>query len=168
MMAEPRRTVREYIWPHRAGLLQGGFLLLLTNALDKTIPVFLKDAVDALVGGQLSSVARTALFVAVLAIGMGFVRTASRTRIFNIGRDVEFRLRNDILRQLHRLGPSFFAKVPTGETMSRAISDLAQVRAMIGFGLMNCVNSGFAYLFALVYMLACRPTDALGARSVPL
>ena len=43
--------------------------------------------------------------------------------------------------------------MPTGETMSRAINDLAQVRAMVAFGLLNLVNSFLAYAIALVFML---------------
>ena len=156
-------TLKQYLLPHRARLVQGFFLLLVTNAVDKTIPIFLKDAVDALVGGQLSTVARTALLVAVLALGLGVVRTLSRTRVFNVGRDIEYSLRRDLLQHLHRLGPSFFQRMPTGETMSRAINDLTQIRVMIGFGLLNTVNSFFAYVLALAYMLSMSPELTLWA-----
>ncbi|HKP64102.1 MAG TPA: ABC transporter ATP-binding protein [Polyangiales bacterium] len=156
-------TLKQYLLPHRARLAQGFVLLLLTNAVDKTIPIFLKDAVDALVGGQLSSVARTALIVAALALGLGVVRTLSRTRVFNVGRDVEYSLRRDLLQHLHRLGPSFFQRMSTGETMSRAINDLTQIRVMIGFGLLNTVNSCFAYVLALAYMSSMSPELTLWA-----
>ena len=154
MSGSQQLTLKQYLVPFRARLLQGFFLLLLTNVLDKTIPIFLKDAVDALVGGKLGSVARVALLVALLAVCLGVVRTLSRTRVFNVGRDVEYALRRDLLARLHCLGPSFFQRMPTGETMSRAINDLTQVRVMIGFGLLNLVNSSFAYTLALAYMLS--------------
>lgn len=144
-------------------LVQAFVLLLVTNALDKTIPVFLKHAIDALVGGRLGTVATSALLIAALALGMGVVRTVSRTRVFNVGRDVEYQLRADLLEHLHRLGPSFFRRMPTGETMSRAINDLSQVRAMVGFGSLNLVNSSFAYAFALAYMLSMSPALTLWA-----
>jgi ATP-binding cassette subfamily B multidrug efflux pump len=162
-MSQPEHTLRQYLAPYRGRLLQGAFLLLLTNALDKTIPVFLKDAIDALASGQLSSVARIALMVASLAICVGVVRTWSRIRSFNVGRDVEFTLRADLMKKLHQLGPSFFARMPTGETMSRAINDVSQVRAMVGFGLLNLANSAFAYTFALAYMLSISPELMLWA-----
>jgi ATP-binding cassette subfamily B multidrug efflux pump len=44
--------------------------------------------------------------------------------------------------------------MPTGETMSRAINDLSQVRALIGFGMLNAANSVVAYAFALAFMLS--------------
>jgi ATP-binding cassette subfamily B protein len=156
-------TLREYLRPYRGSLAQAFVLLLLTNGLDKTIPVFLKHAVDALVGGQLAMVAKSALVVAALAVGMGIVRTMSRTRAFNVGRDVEYQLRADLLAHLHELGPSFFRRMPTGETMSRAINDLSQVRAMVGFGSLNLANSSFAYTIALAYMLSMSPALTLWA-----
>lgn len=156
-MGKPEQTLTHYLRPYATRLAQGTLLLLLTNALDKTIPVFLKDAVDALVNGELAKVAQVAVWLASLAIGMGAVRTISRIRSFNVGRDVEYDLRGNLLGKLHQLGPSFFARMPTGETMSRAINDLAQVRAMIGFGLLNLANSVFAYAFALAYMLSFSP-----------
>jgi ATP-binding cassette subfamily B protein len=152
-----RRSITDYIRPHRASIVHGIGLLLVTNALDKGIPWLLRDAVDALVASRLGEVARMAAVVGTLATLMAVVRTTSRTRIFNVGRDVEFALRNDLLAHLHRLGPSFFQRVPTGETMSRAINDLSQVRVMVGFGVLNIVNSTFAYTIALAFMLAMSP-----------
>jgi ATP-binding cassette subfamily B protein len=139
--------------PYRGRLLIGLLLLVVTNALDKSIPRLLQQAVDALLDGDLDTVQLFALLVVAFALGMGAARTASRVWIFNVGRDVEFDLRNLILAQLHRLGPSFFSHMPTGETMSRAINDLGQVRAMIAFGLLNLVNSLLAYGIALVFMM---------------
>jgi ATP-binding cassette, subfamily B, multidrug efflux pump len=158
-----RITLLDYVRPHRARIVQGIGLLLLTNLLDKSIPWFLREAVDALVAGNLGHVATTAGIVALLAAGMAVVRTLSRTRVFNVGRDVEYDLRNDLLAHLHRLGPSFFQRVPTGDTMSRAINDLSQVRVMIGFGVLNIVNSAFAYTIALAMMLAMSPELTLWA-----
>ena len=156
-------TLAQYLRPYRTRLVQGFAMLLVTNGLDKTIPVFLKNAVDALLGGQLATVAQSALLIGLLALGMGVFRTLSRTRVFNVGRDVEYQLRADVLAHLHRLGPSFFRTMPTGETMSRAINDLSQIRAMVGFGILNLVNSSFAYTFALAYMLSMSPELTLWA-----
>ncbi|MDH5671726.1 MAG: ABC transporter ATP-binding protein/permease [Myxococcales bacterium] len=143
--------------PYRAQLLQGLVLLLLTNALDKSIPMLLKGAVDALTVGQVTVVQGYALGVVGLAAGMALVRTYSRIRIFNVARDIEFDLRDALLAQLQKLGPAFFQRMPTGETMSRAINDLAQVRAFFGFGLLNLVNSTLAYAVALTFMLGMSP-----------
>src|SRR5687768_8903576 len=79
--------------PYRATIASGMFLLVVTNAIDKTIPWLLKGALDGLVAADLSRVARFAAIVLVCAIAVAVVRTASRIRIFNVGRDVEYDLR---------------------------------------------------------------------------
>ncbi len=147
-------TLIARLLPYKRALVSGIFLLVLTNALDKTIPWLLKNALDALVASDLARVAQMAGLVLVFAVSVALVRTASRIRIFNVGRDVEYDLRQSVLEQLQRLGPSFFQRMSTGETMSRAINDLAQVRALIGFGFLNLANSIFAYTIALAFMLS--------------
>jgi ATP-binding cassette subfamily B multidrug efflux pump len=163
MSVAPGIRLLEYVRPHRTRLVQGILLVLLTNALDKGIPWLLRDAVDDLVAGRLAAVTRIALGVAALALAMGGARTVGRTRVFNVGRDVEFTLRAEVLARLHQLGPSFFQRMPTGEIMSRAINDLTQVRLMVGFGLLNVVNSAFAYTLALACMLSMSPGLTLWA-----
>jgi ATP-binding cassette subfamily B multidrug efflux pump len=139
---------------YRRSIGSGLFLLVVTNAIDKTIPWLLKDALDGLVAADLGRVARVAALVLVCALAVALVRTASRIKIFNVGRDVEFDLRQAVLEQLQRLGPSFFQRMSTGETMSRAINDMGQVRALIGFGMLNAANSVVAYTIALAFMLS--------------
>jgi ATP-binding cassette subfamily B multidrug efflux pump len=163
MPAGPGHRLLDYVRPYRTRLAQGIVLVLLTNALDKGIPWLLRDAIDDLVAGRLAAVTHIALGVVVLAIAMGGARTVGRTRVFNVGRDVEYTLRSEVLARLHQLGPSFFQRMATGEIMSRAINDLAQVRMMVGFGLLNIVNSSFAYVLALGCMLSMSPSLTLWA-----
>lgn len=142
---------------HRRSLIIGIGLLLLTNAFDKAIPWLLRYAVDALQAGEYAEVGTFALSVVACAAVMWTVRSASRIRIFNIGRDVEFELRGDMLASVHRLGPSFFRRIGSGEIMSRATNDLGQVRLLVGFGLLHVVNSVVAYTAAVGLMAAISP-----------
>jgi len=146
-----------YLRPHKAALWSGGALLLVTNVLDKTIPWLLQHAIDAMREGNLAGVKTFALWVLGLAMVVAVTRVFSRTRIFNVGRYVEYQIRNDLLSQMHRLGSSFFVRMPTGEIMSRAISDVTQVRLLLGFGGLQLINSVFAYVLATGFMLALSP-----------
>lgn len=148
------RTIAAIIAPYRARLAVGLVWLLLTNGLDKSIPWLLKSAIDELTAQRFEQVAAYALCIVLLAVSMGITRTLSRVKVFYVGRDVEFELRNKLLARLQLLGPSFFQRMPTGETMSRAINDLAQVRAMVAFGLLHLVNSILAYVIALAFMVS--------------
>ncbi len=159
----PPKSVWSYLSAHRGQLAAGGFFLLLTNAFEKAIPWLLKNGVDAFTSNNLQLVRNAAWTVIALAVGMMFTRSLSRLYIFNMGRDVEFTLRTEVLTQLHRLGSAFFARMSTGDIMSRATNDLAQVRLLLGFGTLNTVNAIVAWLSALALMVAISPKLALYA-----
>ena len=143
--------------------MAGVGLLLATNAADKAIPWFLAHAIDALRHRQGEAVMHAALVVLALAAIMWFVRTLSRIVLLNVGRDVEYDLRKELLAKVHSLGSCFTQQMATGEIMSRATNDLAQVRLLSGFGLMNSANSLVAYVSALSLMFTLSPKLTLYA-----
>jgi ATP-binding cassette, subfamily B, multidrug efflux pump len=150
-------SIVAYLRPHVGRLGLGAALLLVTNAADKSIPWMLRHAIDGLSVGDYGTVRTFALVVLALAAVMWSVRTLSRVVVFNVGRDMEHALRRDLLDRIHRLGPAFFRRMPAGEIMSRATSDLGQVRLLVGFGLLNVVNAVFAYAAAIALMTAISP-----------
>ncbi len=107
------------------------------------------DATDARLPGE---AVQAAVLMLVVSVGAAIARVVSRVTVFTGGRNVEYELRGILLSRLHKLGPSFFRKVPTGEIMSRATNDLAQVRLLLGFGILNVVSSLFALASALYVM----------------
>lgn len=157
------RSLLSYTTPYRSQLWVGFVFLMLTNGLEKAIPWVLKLGVDAFSSDALSVVGTYALWVALLALGMMVTRVLSRVMIFNVGRHIEFTLRNELLQQMHQLGASFFARISTGDIMSRATNDLGQVRLMVGFGILNLINAVVAYVSALALMVTISPTLTLYA-----
>ncbi|HEY6882104.1 MAG TPA: ABC transporter ATP-binding protein, partial [Polyangiales bacterium] len=157
------RSVLSYLGTHTKVLGLGTFFLVLTNGLERSIPWLLKNGVDAFSHSDLEAARRVAWSVFALAASVLLVRTLSRVFIFNVARDVEFELREELLTKLHRLGSSFFGKSSAGDIMSRATNDLGQVRLLLGFGSMNLVNAVIAYLSALALMLTISPQLTLWA-----
>ncbi len=162
-MSAVQRSLLSYARPYWGRVAVGIAFLLATNAAEKAIPWLFSHALDALTARELDSVRDYAIGVVALAAGMWLVRTASRVWIFNVGRDVEFDIRNDVLEKLHALGPSFFRKMPTGEIMSRATNDLTQIRLLVGFAGLNVVNSLIAFTSAIALMVAISPSLTLYA-----
>lgn len=157
------RSLWAYVRPYGGRLAIGILFLLVTNAAEKAIPWLLQHALDALTVRRLEIVSDFALGVVALAAVSWVVRTLSRVWIFNVGRDVEYDLRNEVLERVHLLGPSFFRKMATGEIMSRATNDLTQVRLLVGFAGLNVVNSTVAFVSAIALMLAINPELTLYA-----
>jgi ATP-binding cassette subfamily B multidrug efflux pump len=145
------------IRPYARQLGIGFALLVVTQLAEKAIPWMLRLALDELRAERVEDVRLHALAVVALTALAFFVRTASRIRIFNVGRDVEFDLRNSLLERLHELGPAFFRTMSVGEIMSRATNDLAQVRLLVGFGGLNVVNSVLGFVSAIALMVVISP-----------
>lgn len=136
------------------GLYASGSLLLLGQQIMMAKRDFLvKAAVDAADHGLKDAAVSAALWMFAVSVGAAVVRVLSRVTMFTGGRNVEYELRAVLLARLHKLGPAFFRKMPTGEIMSRATNDLSQVRLFLGFGVMNIISSLFALVSALYVMI---------------
>jgi ATP-binding cassette subfamily B protein len=133
--------------------LAGALLLAGQQILMAKRDFLAADAVNAVVDHEPNTAIRAAALLLGASVTAAVFRVFSRITIFTGGRNVEYELRAALLARLHRLGPAFFRKVPTGEIMSRATNDLTQVRLLLGFGLLNVLNAvaGFA---SAIYVMA--------------
>ena len=136
------RFTAQYAWPHRWAFAAGAVCLLATNWLTVTIPIVLGEGIDALTAG--GGVADSVIQIALMGCAVIVVRTLSRVLFFNPGRDMEYQLRRDLFDHLLRLQPRFYASNRTGDIVSRASNDISWTRAMVGFGLMQVVNTTVA------------------------
>ena len=144
-----------YLQRYRARYVVGCACLFATATLAMAIPYLLKKAVDAIAAG--ASVGRVGLFAGamiVIALVQAVSRTLSRALIFNVGRDVENDLRNDLFRHLETLPLAFYHRQQTGDLMSRLVNDVTAVRMMLGPGILNFVNTPVYYAYGVAIMLA--------------
>jgi ATP-binding cassette, subfamily B, multidrug efflux pump len=80
-------------------------------------------------------------------------RTYSRFVIFNVGRDIEYDLRNDLFRHLETLPLGFYQQRQTGDLMSRLVNDVTAVRMLLGPGVLNFIDTPVNYVYGLTIML---------------
>lgn len=116
-----------------------------------------KHAIDAIVVNDEARGSRAVAALMGFALMAFVARVASRWLMFSAGRDAEYDLRAAFLRKLHLLGASFYRTMGPGELMSRATNDLAQVRLLLGFGVLNVVNVVFAFASTLQVMVSISP-----------
>lgn len=131
----------------------GVLLLAAYNYCQYSIDLLLADAMNGLLSGELGTSRAIGIAMVVLAAIAFGTRVLSRLTIFNAGRFAEYELRAALLHHLHRLGPSFYRRMSTGDIMSRMTNDLQQVRGLLGFGVLNLFNTAFALVSALAIML---------------
>src|SRR6266436_6183866 len=125
-----------------------------TAALAMKIPLFLRDAIDATRADRTDLVAYYSELMILFAVILGIVRWFSRFVIFNVGRDIEYDLRNDLFQHLTTLDAGFYQRFKTGDLMSRMINDLGAVRMMVGMGALSLTTVPVTFLFALAFMFA--------------
>lgn len=125
----------------------------------------LREAINDALGTEHERAIHLGLTLIVVMLGAFLVRVLSRVIVFNAGRSAEYELRRDLEAHLLRLGPSFYRRMPTGEIMSRVTNDLVQVRLLLGFGVLNLINTVFALVSALAVTIPISGTLTLAALS---
>lgn len=151
------------LWRHGGLYAAGALLLIGQQALMAKRDLLVQAGVDAAdqgIGADARTAAITLLGVSLVA---AVVRIFSRVTLFSAGRNVEYELRRVLLEKIHRLSPKFFQKMATGDIMSRATSDLTQVRLLMGFGFLNAIGSVMAFASALYVMMSLSPKLTLAA-----
>src|SRR5690606_36238703 len=130
-------------------------LVVVANAFSLATPWLIKEAIDSLEGpgADRPVLARYSLLIVGAALIGGGARYGMRELLNGVSRRVEFDLRNHLFDHLLRLDSGFYARMPTGELMSRATNDVAAVRMVAGPAYMYLANTVFVSLFAVSLML---------------
>jgi ATP-binding cassette subfamily B protein len=144
-----------YLRPHWRQASIGVGALLLVNLLGVWIPLLIRDGIDQLrVSFSFAQISQYAAFVLLLATIMWGIRMGSRILLFGVGRQVEFDLKQQIFEHLLGMEPTYFARNTPGELISRATSDVDNVRRLLGFAVLSLVNTLFAYTLTVPVMLS--------------
>src|SRR5689334_4330329 len=144
-----------YMIRYRGRYAIGLACLLATGTLAMTVPYLLKRAVDTIsAGGSAATVGWLAATIILIALCQSVVRTCSRFLIFNVGRDIEYDLRNDLFAHLERLPLAYYQTQQTGDLMSRLVNDITAVRMLLGVGFLNLINTPIYYVYAVSIMVS--------------
>jgi ATP-binding cassette, subfamily B, multidrug efflux pump len=100
--------------------------------------------------------------IVILCVGVkGILSFSARWTLIGVSRDIEFDIRNDLLKRLLLLEPEFYVRNRTGELMSRATNDLNSVRMVLGPGIMYSATTIVTMIFAIIVMVALSPSLTL-------
>jgi ATP-binding cassette subfamily B protein len=166
-----------YYW-HYKHLFGPGLLAAMVSAIFAlVVPIVVREAVDTIPRMvslytlyRDSAVAEylfwdffaTLLLAGVTIVGLsavsGFFSFVMRQTLVVASRHAEFDLRNRLYAHLQTLPPSFYLKQSTGDILTRATSDIEQVRRYIGPALMYAARAVTLMIAALTVMLLISPT----------
>ncbi len=165
--ASPRRStasalfrLREYAGPAVPYIVAGMIAALLSQLVALAIPQVLQWIVD----GPLSEGDAAMIWpLAALVLGLGVLEAAfvalRRWFVLTPGTRVEARMRNALYAKLQDLPVSFHDRWPSGQLLSRAVSDLGLIRRWLSFGLVLLVVNlivivvGLGILISMSWML---------------
>ena len=142
---------RVFLARYRRPFVLGVLALVWVDLIDVSLPLLIKETIDALTTG-----AATTYFVTIAGAYLLLVllqaagRYMWRIQLAGTSFRCDFDQRQAMVGALVRQGPDFFHRHPTGDLMSRATNDLSAVRFAVGPGLVIGMD-------ALVYFLLLPP-----------
>ena len=159
--------IKNYLRPHKRELISGALCLIFVNILSVAIPMEVRNIVDDLKEGfTFSYVLNKSTWLILMATVMGGARLISRQLVFGVGRQVEVSLRQKLFDRMLEQDPSWVQTIGTGEVITRATSDLENIRRLLGFTVLSLTNTLLAYTFTLPAMMSIDPLLTFFAISV--
>ncbi|HRD41372.1 MAG TPA: ABC transporter ATP-binding protein [Prochlorococcaceae cyanobacterium AMR_MDS_5431] len=156
--------IGRYLRPHRLTVITGAITLVVVNLLGVAIPLKVRTVIDELQDSfAFSYVLHQALTIVILATIMGSMRLWSRMLVFRVGRQVESELRQKLFEHMLLQDVTWVQRLGIGEIISRATSDVENIRRLLGFALLSLTNTILAYSLTLPAMLAIDPGLSLTA-----
>ncbi|MEL0261034.1 MAG: ABC transporter ATP-binding protein, partial [Aquiluna sp.] len=133
-------------------LVLGIFAGIAAHMFALAIPQFLQDLVNSLVAGGVDALIPAVGFIVLLGVmEAGFV-LLRRWLVLTPGTHVEAGMRNTLYEKLQDLPVAFHDRWPSGQLLSRAVSDLHLIRRWMSFGLVLFV-ANFITIVAGLFIL---------------
>lgn len=139
--------IRGYVAPHARGLVISTVAALMATFAGVAIPILTRSLID----GPIRHGDRAALIpLGLLAVAFGLAEAVlvylRRWTMAYSSLGLETDLRADLYAHVQRLPVSFHDQWQTGQLLSRATSDLSQIRRFVGFGVVFLVVNGLTFL----------------------
>jgi ABC-type multidrug transport system fused ATPase/permease subunit len=151
-----------FLRPHRGKVAITAASAAGLMACSITLPYLTGRVIDDVLGASdreaLAPLVGAVLLIALVRMGLGLLR---RWISGQVSLAVEYDLRARLFAHLQRLSFSYFDRMPVGQLMSRATSDLQTVRFFLGYGLIFFFMQAFTLVIITGILLAMNWSLAL-------
>jgi ATP-binding cassette subfamily B protein len=178
----PLARLNHYFWRYKHLFVPGLLCTIISAVFTITVPIFVRQAVDSiprfvrlynLYGGTEAQSYLYAQFFWTLAVfGIAIIGLSLLSGLFSFlmrqtvvvaSRHIEYDLRNSLYDHLQQLSPSFYHQYSTGDVITRATSDIEQVRRYIGPAIMYVTRAVVIVATAITVMFIISPRLTLFA-----
>ena len=147
-----------YAKPAVPRIVLGMIAALLAGIVALLIPQVLRQLVDGpLQSGDSSQIWPAFVIVVVLGIAEAAMIALRRWFVLTPGTHIESRMRNALYAKLQDLPVNFHDRWPSGQLLSRAVSDLNLIRRWISFGLVLLVVNVVTIVIGFVFLVNISP-----------
>ncbi len=172
----PLARLNHFFWDYKHLFVPGLLFTVVSAVFSITVPVVVRQAVDgiprfvalyrgfngtAVQGYLFAEFFVTLLFFGLAIIGLsllsGLFSFLMRRTIVVASRHIEYDLRNRLYDHLQLLPPSFYERASTGDVITRATSDIEQVRRYIGPAIMYITRALVIVVTAFTVMVVISP-----------
>jgi ATP-binding cassette subfamily B protein len=178
----PLAQLNRFYWRYKRLFAPGLICAVLSAGFSLAVPGVVRNAVDAIpvfvstyglfegtpaAEAVFSDFARSLLalggLVILLSLIAGVFSFSTRQTVVVASRHIEFDLRNELYEHLQRLSRDFYVDHPTGDLITRATSDIEQIRRYIGPALMYLTRALVIVVSAVTVMFIISPRLTLFA-----
>jgi ATP-binding cassette subfamily B protein len=134
------------------------YLGMVSALLAAVVALLIPQVLRALVDGPLSAGVSSQIWpAAIFVLGLGIAEAAlialRRWFVLTPGTHIEARMRNSLYEKLQDLPVAFHDRWPSGQLLSRAVSDLSLIRRWLSFGIVLLVVNVLTILIGFVFLL---------------
>ncbi len=150
--------LNKYFLRYKKSLALGFLFILISNAAQVFIPIFLRDGIDAI--QQEVSYGRLfeyGLMIFIAAVIAGIFRYLIRQTIIVVSREIEYDLRQDFWAHIQKLSYRYFQNNSTGNIMAHATNDISAVRMYVGPAVMYSVDTVSKFVIIIAIMVTISP-----------
>lgn len=174
--------LRPYYWHYRHLFVPGVLCAVVSAVFTIGVPILVRQAVDAvprfvslyrafegtgaadgLYGLFFFGLVLSGVLILLLSLFSGLFSFLMRRTLVVASRHIEYDLRNTLYGHLQALPPAFYRAYSTGDVITRATSDIEQVRRYVGPALMYATRAVVLVLTAMTVMFIISPTLTLYA-----
>lgn len=150
---------KEFIWPRRAIISLGLFLIIVRSLSGLVLPYASKNLIDEVIPQKdfdsltilLSFVCGAILIQAVSSFSLTKLLSVEAQRLISI-------LRANVQKKLMALPISFFDNNKSGALVSRVMTDVEGVRNLVGTGLVQLIGGSITAIISLVILININAT----------
>ena len=135
----------------------GMFAAIAAHLFALAIPQFLQNLVNSLVSGGLDALLPAVGLILLLGLAEAIFVLLRRWLVLTPGTHIEALMRNTLYAKLQDLQVSFHDRWPSGQLLSRAVSDLSLIRRWISFGLVLLIANGLTLAVGMAILFSFSP-----------